>query len=104
MNTPAPTITLPLDPARLACRCSSHHVSCLWLFGSVLRSEFHPESDIDVLVEFEPRAHIGPLALARLRWELSKLFARDVDLVPVRGLKPAIRDEVLGTRELLYAA
>jgi predicted nucleotidyltransferase len=67
MNTSAPTTRLKLDPTRLARLCTSHYVSRLWLFGSVLRHDFRPESDIDVLVEFERGAHIGMLALARLR-------------------------------------
>jgi predicted nucleotidyltransferase len=104
MNGSGSAARFQLDPTRLARLCTSHGVSRLWLFGSVLRPDFRPESDIDVLVEFEPGAHIGLLALARLRRELSELFARNVDLVPVGGLKPAIRDDVLGTRELLYAA
>ena len=84
--------------------CQRHHVARLWLFGSVLRLDFRPDSDVDILVEFEPGAHVGMLALARLQRDLSALIGRHVDLVPVNGLKPAIRDHVLAARELLYAA
>jgi predicted nucleotidyltransferase len=99
-----PSTSLPLDLARLAALCRSNQVAHLWLFGSVLRPDFRPDSDVDVLVDFVPTVRIGLLALARLRRELSELFGRPVDLVPLRGLKPAVRDAVLARRELLYAA
>jgi len=96
-------IPLPEDAA-LGRVCLAYHVRGLWLFGSVLRPDFRPDSDIDVLVEFDPSAHIGLIALASLQRQLSDLFGRHVDLVPLRGLKPAVRDEVLTARELVYAA
>ena len=92
------------DPQSLERICRDHAVARLWLFGSVLRDDFRDDSDVDVLVEFLPSARVGLLALARVQRELSALFGRRVDLVPVLGLKPAIRDAILGTRELLYAA
>jgi predicted nucleotidyltransferase len=95
---------LRVDPRQLAAVCGSTHVAHLWLFGSILRPDFRPDSDVDVLVDFKPDASVGLLTLARLRRELSDLFGRPVDLVPLRGLKPAVRDEVLASRELLYAA
>jgi predicted nucleotidyltransferase len=99
----ARAIPLP-DPPRLRALCREHHASQLWLFGSVLRADFRPDSDVDVLVDFEPDAPIGLIELARLRDALSAMFGRPVDLVPLQGLKPAIRDHVLAARELLYAA
>ncbi len=90
--------------AALARICRTYHVGGLWLFGSVLRDDFRPNSDIDVLVEFEPDAPIGLIELSSLQHELSELFRRPVDLVPLRGLKRAIRGEVLSSRQLLYAA
>jgi predicted nucleotidyltransferase len=92
------------EPASLAAACRAHDVARLWLFGSRVRGDARPDSDMDILVEFEPNAAIGMIELARLRDELSVVFARRVDLVPLRGLKPAIRAEVLAARELLYAA
>ncbi len=91
-------------PPNLPSLCRAHHVASLWLFGSALRSDFRPDSDLDLLVEFEPGAHVGLLALGRLQRELTALFGRQVDLVPVLGLKPIVRAEVMATRELLYAA
>jgi predicted nucleotidyltransferase len=102
----APSLSsrLHVDATNLTALCRSNRVSRLWIFGSALRPDFRPDSDVDILVEFEPDARIGLLALARLQRELSRLFARPVDLVPLRGLKAAVRDEVLTQRELLYAA
>lgn len=84
--------------------CREFHVRELLLFGSALRADFREESDLDLLVEFEPDARVGFLALSRLQRELSSLAGRRVDLVPKRGLKPAVRAEVLGQTRLLYAA
>ena len=75
----------------------------LELFGSVLRADFRPDSDVDVLVEFEPGARIGFVALGRMQRELTALFERPVDLVPKDGLKPVIRQDVLASTEVIYA-
>ena len=83
-----------------------HAVRELSLFGSILRSDFGPASDVDVLVEFEPEAKLSLLDLMDLREELSAIFGgREVDLVE----KPAIRNpfrrrEILATREKIYVA
>ena len=84
--------------------CRRHNVRRFSLFGSALREDFGPESDVDVLVEFEPDAVIGFMALGRMQRELTALFARRVDLVPQDGLKPAVREAVLSSAEVLYAA
>ena len=74
------------------------------VFGSALRRDFGPESDVDILVEFESSARVGFLALARASRELSEIIGRRVDLVPQGGLKPLIRDEVLAEAEVLFEA
>ena len=74
------------------------------VFGSALRDDFRPDRDVDVLVEFEPDAHVGFLALSRLQRELAALLRRPVDVVPKDGLKPLIRESVLSSAEVLYAA
>jgi predicted nucleotidyltransferase len=84
--------------------CRRHHVKSLAFFGSVLRDDFGPTSDVDVLVEFEPDAAVGFMALSRMRRELSGMFGRPVDLVPRNGLKPLIRDAVLSSAREIYAA
>ncbi len=96
--------SLTISQEQLAALCRRHHVQRLALFGSVLREDFRSDSDIDVLVTFEPDAEVGFLALGRLRRELETLFKRPVDLVPQDGLKPVIRESVLSGAEQLYAA
>lgn len=95
-------IGIPAD--RIAELCRQYQVRELALFGSALRDDFGPESDVDLLVEFDPSAQVGFLTLARLQRELSALFQRTVDLVPKRGLKPQIRQSVLESAEVIYAA
>ncbi len=73
------------------------------LFGSVLRDDVGPESDLDLLVLFRPDATIGFLEPARMQRELLDVVGRSVDLVPKRGLKPVVRDEVLASARVLYA-
>ena len=102
-TAPLPAVELPGEElARLARR---YHVARLALFGSVLNAElFQPNSDVDVLVTFQPGARVSFLTLSRLQRELSALFSCPVDLVPERGLKPLIRDEVLASSHEIYAA
>jgi hypothetical protein len=89
---------------QLADFCRRNHIRRLALFGSVLRDDFGPDSDIDVLVEFEP-GHVPGLRLIRLQDELSALFGgRRVDLVTSKFLNHRIRDEVLRSAEVQYAA
>lgn len=84
--------------------CQRYKVKRLALFGSVLRADFHPDSDIDVLVVFDPSARVTFLTLGRMKRELSVIFQRPVDLVPQDGLKPAIREIVLSSAQEVYAA
>jgi uncharacterized protein len=94
--------TIPKE--RLAEFCRRHHILKLALFGSVLRDDFGPESDIDVLVEFEP-GHVPGLRFIRMQDELSRIFdGRRVDLVTPKFLNHRIRDEVLKSAEVQYAA
>lgn len=96
-------LTIPAD--EIAAFCRRHHIRQLALFGSVLRDDFGPNSDVDVLVEFEPGADetLTLMDLVGMQLELSDLFQRDVDLVLRDGLKPLIKDEVLRTLEVVYA-
>jgi len=95
-------IDLPMET--LADFCCRWKIAELSIFGSAIREDFGPKSDIDLLVLFAPDAHIGLLELARIQRELSALFHRRVDLVPKDCLKPLIRDEVLASAKVLYAA
>lgn len=89
----------------LASLCQQWHISKLSLFGSVLRDDFTPESDIDVLVEFEPGFTPGFLKIHQIQEELSELFEHHtIDLVTLKSLNHRIRDRVLATAEVCYVA
>ena len=94
---------IDLSENELSAFCRKHRIARLALFGSVLRDDFRADSDVDVLVVFEPGVRIGFMALARMQRELSELLQRPVDLVPESGLKPLIRDDVLNSAEIVYA-
>lgn len=84
--------------------CRRHHIARLSFFGSVLRDDFSPMSDIDVLVEFEPEHVPGLLRLASMERELSALLEnRKVDLRTPQDLSRYFRDEVIAAAELQYA-
>ncbi|CAN5507646.1 nucleotidyltransferase family protein [soil metagenome] len=76
-------------------------VKSLALFGSVARNEAGPESDVDILVEFQDR-FIGLVAFVRLQQYLETILSQPVDLVTHRSIKPQLRDRILG--ELVHAA
>jgi hypothetical protein len=84
--------------------CRRYGVRELAIFGSALRDEFGVESDVDFLVEFDPQARIGLIAFAGLQEELTNIIGRKVDVVSKKGLKPVIRDAVLASAEIVYAA
>ena len=87
--------------ATLAEFCQRHHISKLALFGSVLREDFTPDSDIDVLVEFEPD-HTPGLAFFAIQEELSALLRREVDLNTYDFLSQYFRDRVVSEATVLY--
>ena len=93
---------IPLKNSRDFCR--RYQVRELALFGSMLRQDHRPESDVDLLVSFQPAARVTFLTLARMQRELETLLGRNVDLVPKDGLKPVIREHILATARVLYAA
>jgi len=94
---------IPLDRQRVEVYCRRNHVRRLALFGSVLRADFGPDSDVDVLVEFEP-GHVPGLAFIRMQSELSEILGRRVDLNTPGFLSRYFRDEVLSEAEDVYAA
>ncbi len=96
---------LPLDNETLARLCRRHHIRRLSLFGSMLRGKDRPDSDVDLLVEFEPGKAPGLLGLAGIEAELSALLGgRRVDLRTALDLSHYFRSEVIRTAEVLYAA
>lgn len=85
--------------------CKKWHVRELAVFGSAIRGDFHPESDIDILVSFFPESHIGLWEFTDMREELEALFQRRVDLLAKEALRnPFRRNSILESREILYAA
>ncbi|HUW61297.1 MAG TPA: nucleotidyltransferase family protein [Candidatus Bathyarchaeia archaeon] len=100
-------ITLPNARARadaVADFCRRHHIRRLAVFGSVLRADFGPDSDVDVLVEFEPGHCVGLITFAAMENELSDLIGRNVDLNTPAGLSPYFRDQALSEAETQYVA
>jgi predicted nucleotidyltransferase len=93
---------IPLDKEKIAKFCRKHHIRRLALFGSTLREDFSADSDLDVLVEFEP-GHVPGLAFFAMEAELSELLGRDVDLNTPGFLSPDFRDQVLAEAEVRYA-
>lgn len=92
-----------LDRGRVADFCRRHRIRRLALFGSVLRDDFRPESDLDVLVVFEPGARTG-LAFFDMQDELSEIAGRRVDLNTPGFLHPRFRDQVIREAEDIYVA
>ncbi len=94
---------ISIDRERIADFCRRHHIAKLSLFGSVLRDDFAPESDVDVLVEFEPGHPIGLIRMAGIELRLSALLGRKVDLRTPEDLSRYFRDEVVEQAEKQYA-
>ena len=89
---------------QLASFCQKHGITWLAVFGSALRDDFGPESDVDVLVDFEPERIPGLIALAGIQLELRDLLpGRNVDLRTPDDLSPYFRQEVLDAAEVQYA-
>ena len=83
-------------------RLNDFRVNALYLFGSVVRGEAGPASDIDILVEFNEDARVGLFELARLRASLSEILGCSVDLVTPDALHPLLKDRIMG--EVVRAA
>ena len=96
-----PNLSLPKDA--IAAFCRRHHIRRLALFSSVLRDDFRPDSDIDVLVEFEP-GHTPGFAFFSMQDELSEILSRKVDLQTRKFLSPYFRDKVEAEAEVQYVA
>jgi len=94
-------IDIPDD--KIATFCRQNRITRLALFGSVLRDDFRPDSDVDVLVEFEPGTRVG-LRFFALEDELSGILGRKVDLNTPAFLSAYFRDEVLAEAEVHYDA
>jgi len=98
-------IQIPIDHERIAELCRRWKIVELSLFGSVLRDDFRPDSDVDVLVTFTSDAPWSLLDLIAVRDELRELFGREVDLVEKEGLRnPFRRQAILRQKEVIFTA
>jgi uncharacterized protein len=97
-----------LPDEAIASFCKRWKIQELSAFGSVLRQDFSPESDIDLLVSFSPDAHWTLFDMTRMRAELKELLGREVDLVSRRGIEasrnPIRREAILSSAQVIYAA
>jgi predicted nucleotidyltransferase len=99
------TQALTIDRDRLVDFCRRWRITEFALFGSVLRDDFRPDSDVDVLVTFEPGAPWTLWDLSRMRIELESIFGREVDLVEKKALRnPFRRRAILSDQRVIYAA
>ncbi|HXI11326.1 MAG TPA: nucleotidyltransferase family protein [Thermoanaerobaculia bacterium] len=96
-------MTIDFDADAIARLCRKHHIRGLSLFGSHLRGEHRPDSDLDLLVEFEP-GHVPGFGFVAIERELSEIFEMKVDLRTHGDLNHRFRDDVCRTAEPIYAA
>jgi predicted nucleotidyltransferase len=96
------SVRISIPRGEIAAFCRRNHIRKLSLFGSVLRDNFGPESDVDMLVEFEPGARISLFDMAALEIELAELVGRKVDLRTPEELSRYFRQQVIETAERLY--
>jgi uncharacterized protein len=95
---------IAVSPEEIANFCRRHRIRKLSFFGSVLRRDFRPTSDVDVLVQFAPGQSVGLIRLAGIERELSELLGRKADLNTPGFLSPWFRDEVLEEAKDQYVA
>lgn len=96
------TLPIQIPQADIAAFCQQNHITRLALFGSVLRDDFTPDSDIDILVDFEPGQTPG-FAFIDLQDQLTALLGRTVDLNTPQDLSRYFRNDVLESAEVIYA-
>ena len=101
-------VQIPIDKEEIAALCQRWNITELALFGSVLRDDFRPDSDVDILVRFSPDAQYGLFAVSRLQAELEQILGREVDLVERAAVEQSRnylrRKAILSSVELVYAA
>lgn len=95
------SLPIAIPEPQIAEFCRKHHIRQLALFGSILRDDFTPDSDIDILVNFEP-GHTPGFAFIDLQDQLSKLLGRAVDLNTPQDLSPYFREQAITAAEVIY--
>ena len=98
------SLRIEIDHQRIAEFCRRNRISRLSFFGSVLRDDFGPESDVDVLVQFEPGCIPSLFGLARMQRELTEILGRQVDFKTPGFLSRYIRDRILAEAQEEYVA
>jgi predicted nucleotidyltransferase len=98
------SLRIQIDRDKVAEFCRRHRIVRLALFGSVLRDDFRPDSDVDVLVEFEPEFRLGLFDLIRMQQEFSGMIGREADFRTAEDLGRYMRDRVIAESEVQYAA
>ena len=98
------SLRIHIDRERIAEFCRRRHIRRFAFFGSVLRDDFRPDSDVDVLVEFEPGYRLGLFELIRMQQEFSELIGREADFRTPEELGRYMRDRVMAESEVQYAA
>ncbi len=93
---------IKIDKGKIAEICRRHHIQKLSLFGSILRDDFGPDSDVDVLVQYQPGKVVG-FEVFDIEKELSGVFGHEVDLITEKYLNQRLRDRVLNSAEVQYA-
>lgn len=98
------TVQLPIPHEEIAAFCTRWGVAEFSLFGSVLRADFRPDSDVDVLVSFSEEAEISLFDLVQMKLELEEIFHRSVDIIEKDALEnPFRKREILKTAQVIYA-
>ena len=98
------SVRMTVDSDAIAQFCNKHRIKQLAFFGSVLRDDFRPDSDVDVLVEFEEGSEPGLMRLAGMERELSAILRRNADMRTREDLSRYFRDDVVANAETQYAA
>jgi predicted nucleotidyltransferase len=96
-------IKISIPDEKIAEFCRRHHIRRLSFFGSVISEHFTQNSDVDVLVEFEPKQIVGLIRLAGIELELSEIIGRKVDMRTPADLSRYFREEVISAAEVQYA-
>ena len=103
-----PTLAIALPEEAIADFCKQWKVEEFYLFGSILRDDFHADSDVDVMVQFAPNARFGLFEFMDMKAALEKICARKVDLLTKKSIEKSRnwirRNEILGTARLFYVA
>ncbi len=97
-------LPIQIDKDRIATFCVRHHIIKLALFGSVLTNRFNEQSDVDVLVEFDPEHIPGMLRLCAMERELSEIIGRKADMRTPNDLSRYFREEIIKNAVVAYAA